>query len=97
PLPPLFPYTTLFRSDEEAAALLVHVVDRHDVLVVEPRRGDRLLLEPRELLRVAREVARQDLDRHPALEEEVLGEVDAPHPALAEDRKSTRLNSSHQI
>ncbi len=59
-------------------------VDRDDVRVVEPGGGLRLLLEPRDDLGVARELRRQHLDRHLALEREVVGEEDGAHAARAE-------------
>src|SRR3712207_7151418 len=66
----LFPYTTLFRSEQQGA-----VGRRHDVVNVEPRfaaEGER-----------STELTGAEVDR--------LGAVGGRH----QDRKSTRLNSSH--
>src|SRR5207244_11262713 len=90
PLLPLFPYTTLFRS---VGADHVHLVNedepRHLVLVgLAP---DRLRLGLDALLGVEDDdAAVEDAER--ALH--FRGEV---HVAGRVDRKSTRLNSSHQI
>src|SRR5207244_12949524 len=79
---PLFPYTTLFRSEAS---------------------HQRRILEQLRL---------EHLERHRPLKREVAGPVHLAHPALPDeivhaeapgddgahqDRKSTRLNSSHQI
>src|SRR5258708_17833956 len=70
----LFPYTTLFRSE-----------DAHDVVVL--KSGQRA--------RLAAAVGCH-LERDLPVERDLTREVDAAEAALA-DRKSTRLNSSHQI
>src|SRR3712207_9016278 len=85
----LFPYTTLFRSEVE---------DLRDVHVLEERRQPRLLDE-----HLHRGLLLGGLGEH-ALDHAGLGEAaraerhaaeDIRHAAAAQDRKSTRLNSSH--
>src|SRR5690348_18129699 len=89
PSPTPFPYTTLFRSDRARQALR-HRVGMRRVLQPDavaqhgaPRRGEIAHLggELTRLLAPSREFVRQGV-----IEE---------HDGLAEDRKSTRLNSSH--
>src|SRR4051812_49745930 len=87
PRSPLFPYTTLFRSDEPGGAL--HGGE-HDVLVVAGGHAVRQA----HAVRVA---VVEDLAGHA-----VLPGDDVRHPlrrtawpARSSDRKSTRLNSSH--
>ena len=66
------------------AVVLSHLVDRHDVGMVEP--GDRLglVLEPPQL-RLAGERARPDhLQRHEAIETDLAGLVDDAHGAAAQ-------------
>ena len=50
--------------------------------------GERLGLatEPRNPLRISRDVGRQDLDRNLAAEDRVGGAIDRPHAARAEQR-----------
>src|SRR5207244_6965768 len=93
PVPPLFPYTTLFRSLQ---------------LVVGARVGERVhrlkvvnlgeLVDRRAADALGRRVGRQQLgmgglERAQLVEQRVVGVV----ADLGIDRKSTRLNSSHQI
>ena len=52
--------------------------------------GARLLEEAGLGLRVAGQLGRQELQRHRALEAEVLGLVDHPHAAAAEVARATR-------
>ena len=70
---------------EVGVALVVDVIDLHDVGVVEPRRGARLGLEPRDEDRVLRQLGRQHLERDLAVEADLVGAVDLAHAALAED------------
>src|SRR5205814_9743534 len=91
PRPSPFPYTTLFRSDERHAALLADVVDRHDVGMIDARRGARFPLESPSQLLLLGEVGAQHLDRDRSSQAQVGGLADFAHS----DRKSTRLNSSH--
>src|SRR3712207_7230908 len=85
----LFPYTTLFRSDEEADQ---DGRDVDDAALLGGRRDRRRQGEP-ETVEERLEVA-GDADRHDGDDGDVLQEqVPADEPP--EDRKSTRLNSSH--
>src|SRR5206468_4544891 len=89
------PYTTLFRSD---LALLeldgdTTVGDVADVAVVQriEMRDVEQVLDQQEI--IGRDLHRADHDAVPA----VVGHLGQPRrlPHLGEDRKSTRLNSSH--
>src|SRR5205807_9363767 len=85
----LFPYTTLFRSDEAGVVLLdllerilrpadeVHLVDGDDDMADAQQRDDE---------RVAA-----------GLGHDAVAGVDEDDGELAGDRKSTRLNSSHLV
>src|SRR5207244_5214232 len=86
PKSPPFPYTTLFRSLGAQIALGSAACD-HAVLPAEPIR---VVLEPGVEVRVGDRDHRsgQQGERQPSIHEPVLG---------SRDRKSTRLNSSHQI
>src|SRR5690606_39788033 len=87
PSAPLFPYTTLFRSERVVAALLARL------------RGRRVLVRgrhPRGSVHVPRGVRR----RHPRgalrpLRRRRLRAAPGHPGRCARDRKSTRLNSSH--
>src|SRR5438552_9448428 len=80
----LFPYTTLFRSSRgESGRLLAHVTCGHHKFALRRFYASRLDLEW-----VLRTVHRREGDRTTA---------GLFEPALSQDRKSTRLNSSHQI
>src|SRR3712207_9339433 len=86
----LFPYTTLFRSISRGL-LEEHVADDAEVVrdgegTVGDERADSPVHQDR-----ARLYAGQD---HPRLAEEA-GERRYPYRGRHEDRKSTRLNSSH--
>src|SRR3712207_7141567 len=78
----LFPYTTLFRSRRELVALpVVELLDRAD-------EAERPLLDQVEEREAPAEVRLRDRDDE--------AEVRLDHLRLrAQDRKSTRLNSSH--
>src|SRR5690606_41013517 len=95
PRPPLFPYTTLFRSAlADRAGLAVHAVRTvRGGLAAEAvalhRAGEALALADRGDV--------DQLARGEQLGGELLADLVVPHvlePQL-EDRKSTRLNSSH--
>src|SRR3712207_8602148 len=85
----LFPYTTLFRSIERAAAVYQHAIDSEhsDHAPAAALELARLLLKERGDVQGARAACQRAIDSgHP---------VHAPVAALNLDRKSTRLNSSH--
>ena len=68
--------------------VLAHLVDRHDVGVVQPGRGAGLAAEPLLDHPVAGHLPRQDLQRHAAAQRDLLGLVHDAHAApadLAED------------
>src|SRR3712207_7529081 len=75
----LFPYTTLFRSPRTV------VVDRHVVELADPAVG---VADEQHLAGVRGTVDRPGVPQ-PAVEDEAIARV------RGEDRKSTRLNSSH--
>src|SRR5207244_6529209 len=88
PAPTLFPYTTLFRSVETVVALSL---------------GTKYLLDPAALARIRDILGAGGLVVHPtdtvyglAADPFQAGAVDKLYAAKS-DRKSTRLNSSHQI
>ena len=66
------------------AAVAADGEDRHEVRVVEVRRRLGLDLEPLDPPRVDRGGEREDLQRDPAAERDLLGLVDDPHPAPAQ-------------
>ncbi len=66
------------------AADLADVEDRHDVRVVQPGGGPRLVEEPPPARRVGRGVAAQHLQRHRPVEPDVDRLVDDPHAAAAQ-------------
>ena len=73
---------------EADIAVLADLEDRHDVGVVQPGRGAGLAAEPLLDQPVAGHLPRQDLQRHPAAQRDLLGLVDHAHAApadLAED------------
>lgn len=63
---------------------LAGLVDGDDVPVVERGRDLRLAQEPRAETCVLRQSRRQQLQRHGAIQPQVVGEVDDPHPASAQ-------------
>jgi hypothetical protein len=72
------------------AVVAAHRVDRHDVRVVQRSRRLRLILEALELLGVERGGEREDLQRHPPAQRQLLGLIDDAHAApahLAEQAK----------
>src|SRR5205085_12111208 len=91
PVPPLFPYTTLFRSQVGDGAEVERVAQHHDEVV---GAGVDVLAPVVDLVRAD---ADRPLDRRrlppdlgaPLVEDLALG------PELVRARKSTRLNSSH--
>src|SRR5207249_5368312 len=87
--PPLFPYTTLFRSFEEVRR---RVAARADDLLTTARALARL-----DVFASLAEVAHGRGHVRPTVDGgDALAIVEGRHPVLeARDRKSTRLNSSH--
>src|SRR5207253_11221929 len=86
----LFPYTTLFRSVEGDAALLVQQRDLHVARVGQPdvhERGDLRALDA--------QIAVVDVDLHLGDHAPVIFDLLVEEVMQLLDRKSTRLNSSH--
>src|SRR5207248_9049873 len=73
-------------GDVELPGDLARVVDRDDRRVVERRREPRLAQEPLAEANILRELWREELQRHVAVEGEVAGAIDDAHPAAAEQR-----------
>ena len=73
-------------NQEADAVRFFDAVDRADVGVIQRGEHPRLALEAREPIRIARERARQDLDRDVASELRVVRPVDLAHAAGAEQR-----------
>ena len=71
---------------EADAVRLLDAVDRADVRMIQRGEHPRLALEARQPIRVARERARQDLDRDVATELRVARAVHLAHAARAEQR-----------
>ncbi len=71
------------REEAESGAL-GHLVDGHDVGVAQLARGAGLALEAPNHTRVLGELGRQDLQRHPALQGQLLGQEHAPHPPTSQ-------------
>ncbi len=74
----------LEREERDAAGFFDRV-DRDDIRVIERRGGPRLAIEPLAPVRIARQLAGQDLERDPPLQPRVVGEVDLAHPAFANE------------
>src|SRR5205814_5589598 len=81
----LFPYTTLFRSDLGLRIIPFRAADRAEQHAVGLLGGGQRLLPERDAERVDRRAA----------DDVTPVEVERVVEALLEDRKSTRLNSSH--
>ena len=69
---------------EVSRLVVADAEDRHDVRVMQPRRGPRLALEPADVLGIGQRPGRQHLQRHTATERLLLGLVNHPHPAAAD-------------
>src|SRR5207244_11464144 len=85
PTPTLFPYTTLFRSESRLSDVRIDdPLLRRETGRHAARRGPRLLL-------------RRKSFRGPAHRSDETGGAQLAAESDRRDRKSTRLNSSHQI
>ena len=73
--------------EEPNAIYLLNGVNRHDVRVVQRRRGAGFLLEAMETLAVSGERGGQDLDRDLAAEARIAGAIHFAHPAHADPRR----------
>ena len=74
----------IFKGDEVIPAVEADRVDPGDVLVVEPGRGAAFLVVALDDLGVDRLIGREDLERDLAVELDVDGPEDRPHPAGAD-------------
>src|SRR5256885_3607394 len=92
----LFPYTTLFRSDQAQRSLLALGTLRHRRRFHRPRR-DRRLGWQREEVAVALNARSAGYSCTIAYTSDPPGNKRAPGVSVAGDRKSTRLNSSHLV
>jgi hypothetical protein len=68
-------------SDVMSPLLLVDLVDGDDIGVIQCRGRARLLPEPVQPLPVGGRILRQDLQRHPAVQPQILGEMNLTHPS----------------
>ena len=73
------------------AALVVHVVRPDDVAVVQRGGGPGLAVEAGQIRRVFHAALGQHLDRHPPLHQHVFGQIDAAHPAGAQQAQQLVL------
>src|SRR3546814_18224102 len=97
----LFPYTTLFRSDEDGFAVDRHLSTALDDIIefvegAQLRVGQIVKMHP--LARPDRDVVDKKVRRRCGVAEVKEPHVDRPEAFvddLERDRKSTRLNSSH--
>ena len=69
-----------FHRDPRYGVRSPHVVDRNDVRMVQGRGRARLLLEPREAVRIRGEFFGQHFDRYLAAEPQVARPIDFAHP-----------------
>ena len=76
------------RYRERHAAVGAEVVDREQIRMRERRDRASLALEPRERLYIRRQVLREHLDGHFAVEPQVAGPVDLAHSSGAEGREN---------
>src|SRR5207244_8600334 len=90
--PTLFPYTTLFRSEIRNVRILRNRIEQSQVNPVGAARGVAIVALPRRASNAGpeRHLVNQ---RRCDCADQVQGQV----PGGIPDRKSTRLNSSHQI
>lgn len=72
--------------DHEPTVQLTRVIDRHHIRMLERRRELRFRQEPLPEALVPGELRRDQLQRNVALQARVVGLVDNPHPAPAEER-----------
>src|SRR3954453_712689 len=73
-------------DEERRAALFTHVMQRADMRMLELRDATSFPVEALSELRIRREVFREDLDRHDAIEPRIPRFIHLPHAADAERR-----------
>ena len=71
--------------EERDAASFFDRMNRDDVRVIERRGRPCLAIEPFAAVRIACQLASQDLERDSALQPGIVGEVDLSHPAFANE------------
>ena len=74
----------VLHRDERPSAVLAHIEDAHDVRVREPRRQACLAQEAPPQLLVPGEVLGEPLQRHRAVELDVMSEIDRRHRSVPE-------------
>ncbi|MFO0744357.1 MAG: hypothetical protein U1F43_01615 [Myxococcota bacterium] len=74
----------LHRQEQAPVLRLAELDELHDMRMVEPGDDARLLLEARDLARVARQLRDEDLQRHRPLDAELGGAIDGAEAASAE-------------
>ena len=75
---------------------LADVGDAAHVIALELRARTRLADEPRDHVRIVRQLGVQHLDRDPLLEPDMRRDRDRAHPALAEDALDPQLPRDHR-
>ena len=71
-------------GDERLPVLIVDLIDGADVGMVQGRSGLGLTLKAAQSLLVSGDLIGKEFERHKAIEFDILGLVDDPHPATAE-------------
>ena len=74
----------VFHYDVMGVAVVIDVVRSNNVRIVEPGNGTGLETKPFQVRRIADTISRQNLNRHAALHQFVLGEINAAHAAFAD-------------
>jgi hypothetical protein len=77
-------FQKLHREEDGAGGCLTEVMDLDDVLVTDAGGGAGFLNEALHQIGLRGKVLRQDLDGHPPLDHDVLGQVDRAHAARPE-------------
>ena len=72
------------RDDKRRAVVRADVINGQNVRMIERGCRPRLLLETLHPLRIGREIGRENLERDPAVQPPVFGEVDLAHAAGAD-------------
>jgi hypothetical protein len=77
-------FQKLHREKDRAGCSLTEVVDLDDVFVTDAGGGAGFLDEALDQVGLRCKVLRQDLDRHPSLDHDVLGQIHRAHSARPE-------------
>ncbi len=81
----------VFLHDIVQAVGLAHLVDLHDVGMHQLRGGLGLELESPQVRAVAGQLRPEDLDRHPAFQLRLFGQIDVSHRPLAQPARKRKL------